>query len=137
MDKKLVALLFLFFVAFGFFSAVTVFNKPITQFTRAKEEILPSASKSKIIGWPLTLKADGQTESTISVFVVSESDKPLTDKSVKLLSTLGQVKEQSVTTDGNGKAEFHLVSTTPGTAEIEAEVDPSIKVTQKVTIQFE
>src|SRR3990167_10515240 len=114
MDKKLVALLFLFFVAFGFFSAVTVFNKPITQFTRAKEDSIPSSAKSKIIGWPLTLKADGVSESTISIFVVSESDKPLTNKSVKLLTTVGQVKESSAASDGNGKATFHLTSASSG-----------------------
>ena len=138
MDKKLLALITLFFISFAFFAAVTIFNKPLTQFTRAKEDFTPSADRSKIIAWPFpTLKADGISETVISVFVVSESDKPISDRVVTLSASLGNLKVSTVTSDNNGKAEFRLFSSVPGISEIEATVEPNIKLNQKVSIQFE
>ena len=138
MDKKLLALITLFFISFAFFAAVTIFNKPLTQYTRAKEDFTPSAERSKILAWPFpSVKADGLTESTINVFVVSESDKPISDRKVSLSSTLGNITNTSAITDKNGKATFNISSTTPGIAELEAVVDPNIKLTQKISINFE
>lgn len=138
MDKKLIALIVLFFISFAFFSAVLVFNKPITQFTRAKEEITPSAEKSKIIAWPFpSIKADGISESTITVFIVSQTGKPLSNKVITLISSIGQLKESSAVTDNDGKAAFHISSTNPGIAQIEAIAEPSIKLSKKISLKFE
>ena len=138
MDKKLLALITLFFISFAFFAAVTIFNKPLTQFTRAKEDFTPSPDRSKIIAWPFpTLKADGISESVISVFIISQSDKPIPDRTVTLSSSLGNLKGSTATTDNNGKAEFRLSSSVPGISQIEAIVEPNIKLNQKVSIQFE
>src|SRR3989338_8641023 len=138
MDRKLLALITLFFISFAFFAAVTIFNKPLTQFTRAKEDSIPSSIRSKILAWPFpSLKADGASESVISVFVISESDKPIANRVVTLSNTLGNLIETSATTDNNGKATFRISSTTPGIAEIEALVEPDVKLSQKISIKFE
>ncbi len=137
MDRKLLALLTLFFISFGFFAFVLVFNKPITQFTRAKEGVTPSSDRSRIIGWPLNLKSDGQTETQIFVFVVSQSDRPLSNKVVTLISSLGDLKETAVVTDNNGKAVFRMSSNSPGIAEIQAIVEPNISLSKKISIKFE
>lgn len=138
MDKKLLALITLFFISFAFFAAVTIFQQPLTRFTRAKEDFTPSPARSKILAWPFpSVKADGLTESTISVFVVSESDKPISDRTVSLSSSLGKLTNPTSITDKNGKATFNLSSASPGIAEIEAVVEPDIKLNQKISLSFE
>lgn len=138
MDKKLLALISLFFISFAFFAGLTIFNEPLNTLIRAKEDFIPSPVRSKIIAWPLSsLKANGVSESEINVFVVSQSDKPVPNKQVTLTSTLGNLRETSATTDNNGKATLHISSTTPGVAQIQAVVEPDISLNQKVTIQFE
>lgn len=138
MDKKLLTLIMLFFLSFAFFATVTIFNKPLTQFIRAKEDFIPSPDRSTILAWPLSyLKADGITESVINVFVISESDKPIANKLVSLTNSLGILKESAATTDDSGKAVFRISSTTPGVAEVEAVVEPDIKLSKKVSIKFE
>lgn len=142
MDKKLLALITLFFISFAFFAILMVFNKPITQLTRAKEDFIPSAERSKIIAWPLEVKANGVNEAVINVFIVSESDKPLSNKVVTLTTTCGQLKQSASTTDNNGKATFQLSSNNPGcSAVIGAMVEPNIILTsnntpKKVSIKF-
>jgi len=137
MDKKLFALIALFVISFAFFAVLTVFNKPITNLTRAKEDVSSSAERSRMIAWPLSVKANGTSQSLINVFVVSESDKPLSNKVVTLTNSLGQLRETAATTDNNGKVTFHISSTTPGIAEIEAIIEPNIKLPKKVSIKFE
>lgn len=138
MDRKLIFLLVLFFISFGFFASVIVFNKPITQFTRAKDEVTPSASRSRIVAWPFPIvKADGYSESTINVFVISEGDKPLSNKIVTLITNFGTLRETAQNTDNNGKATFHISSSSPGIAEIQAVVEPSINLKRKISLKFE
>lgn len=137
MDKKLLALITLFFISFAFFAVVTVFNKPITQLTRAKEDLTPSAEHSKILAWPLSVKADASSTSQITVFIVSESDKPLSNKVVTVTTSLGQFNQTAATSDNNGKAVFAISSSIPGIAKIEAIVEPNIKLTKKISIKFE
>ncbi len=144
MDRKLFALITLFFISFAFFAIVTVFNKPITQFTRAKEDSTPSGTKSKIIAWPLEVAADGEKTSIINIFIISESDKPLSNKVVTLTTSCGQLKQAASTTDNNGKASFELSSNDPNcTAQVGAIVEPNITLTNsngapnKVSIKFQ
>jgi len=70
MDKKLLALITVFFLSFAFFAAVTLFDEPITQLIRAKDDSTPSPVRSKILAWPLaSLNANGDSASSIYVFV--------------------------------------------------------------------
>ncbi len=137
MDKKITGLLLIFLLSFGIFTTIVVFNKPLTQFTRASEENNPSPNSSLIFAWPLTTKADAKTTANINVFVRSYKGTPLANKVVVLKSSLGQVKEVNNTTDKTGKATFELTSGEKGIAEIEATINNTIKIVQKVSVKFE
>ncbi|MCX7881167.1 MAG: Ig-like domain-containing protein [Patescibacteria group bacterium] len=136
MDKKLLGLISVFFLSFLIFISVLLFNKPIVQLLRAKEETNPSPKKSLIIAWPLTLPADGKTNSTITVFLRNEKNQPVSNKIIFLKSTLGEFKENNLISDKDGKAEFHLSSTTPGLAQITVNA-AGFELIQKLSIKFE
>ena len=137
MDKKLVALMSLFFVAFLFFTSLIVFKNPLSTVTRAEKATQPSGANSLLFAWPLSAKADGQTEVKVDVFVRSEANGPLENKSVSLNSTLGTVKTLNSSSDKGGKTTFSLSSSTPGIAELSASIENSTPLTQKLTIKFE
>ena len=137
MDKKLLGLITIFFLSFLLFISVVVFNKPLTQFTRAKEDLAPSGANSLIFAWPLTARADGSEEVTVNVFVRSENNKLVTDRTVTVTSTLGTVKVVTDKADNTGKTTFKVTAASPGTAEISATIDNSIPVAQKISVRFE
>jgi hypothetical protein len=137
MDKKLVGLMLIFMLIFGLFVTVTIFNKPLTQFTKAKEEFLPSVDNSLIFAWPLTTKSEGKSNVQVNIFVRSSTNIPLPNKKVVLITTLGVVTPNSVTTDKGGKATFSIESNNPGIAELSAIVDDQYQLVQKVTVKFE
>jgi len=136
MDKKLIGLVIVFFLAFGLFISILVFQQPITKLTKAKEEFSPSLTKSLIFAWPLSLPADGKSESTINVFVRNEKEEPINNKRVTLTTTLGTIKESQPISDKQGKTEFKIISETEGKAELKAVIDNSIEIAQKVSVQF-
>lgn len=137
MDKKLGALLGVFFLSVTLFITVVFFNKPIAKFTRAKEDFLPSVANSLILAFPLTVAADGVAESTINVFVRSDKGIPIKEQSITVTSSLGDIKESVSSTDDQGKATFRLTSSRPGIAAIEATIGGSMKLTQKLSVKFE
>lgn len=136
MDKKLGALLLIFFLSFSIFITALFFNQPLAKFTRAKEDFLPSATSSLIFAYPLTVKADNTSESTINVFVRSEKGMPVKEQRITITSSIGRIKEPEVVTDDQGKASFHVVSATEGVAQIEAYIGGSLKLDQKLSIKF-
>ncbi len=136
MDKKLVGLITIFFLSFTIFISILVFNKPLTQLINASLESGPSPTNSMILAWPLTLKADGISESTITVFLRDNKKFPIANKPVRLTTNLGHVKEDVVNSEKDGKAIFHLLSTTPGLAQVTA-VSENTEIIQKVSIKFE
>lgn len=135
MDKTLVGLMMIFFLAFTVFITFVVFNEQFSTITRASTDFV-SAEKSLIFAWPLTLKADGTEESEITVFIRTEDGRAIEGKSVTLETTAGQVLEDTVVTDKGGKALFTLTSSSPGVAEITAIVD-NITVKRTVSVKFE
>lgn len=137
MDKKLVALMSLFFVAFLFFTTMVVFKNPLSTVTRAEKANQPSSANSLIFAWPLNTKAGAGSEVKIDVFVRSEANGPLENKTVTLNSTLGSVKTVNATSDKGGKTTFNLSSDTAGIAELTATIDNSIPLSQKLTVKFE
>ncbi len=137
MDKKLVGLMLIFLLSFGLFTVATVFNKPLSRFTKAKEELIPSSQNSLLFGWPLTAKADGNQTVEINVFVRNSNNVPLENKKINLTSSLGTFKENNIATDKGGKATFHLVSGDAGIANITALIDNQVEVKQQLTIKFE
>lgn len=137
MDKKLLGLVTLFFLSFLFFISIVLFNKPLTQLTRAKEDIQPSSANSLIFGWPLTAKADGKDEVNINVFVRSANNKLIPNKTVRLETNLGNIRILSDISDKGGKTSFVLTSDSTGLAEINAVIDNSIPLSKKLTVKFE
>lgn len=138
MDKKLVGLMLIFMLSFGLFATITVFNKPLTNLTKAKEESLPSSESSLLFAWPLTVKADGKSTVQINVFVRNSTNIPLPNKTVHLNATLGAVKDNDIKTDQAGKSTFEVNSTTTtGLADISAIIDNQVQLKQKVSVKFE
>lgn len=135
MDKTLLGLMMIFFLAFTIFITFVVFNEQFTSAARASNQIV-SPDKSLVFAWPLALKADGKTESEVRVFIRDEDGKAVADRPVRLESSMGTVKEASVSTDNQGLAVFHMSSNTPGVAEIQSFVDNS-PIRKKVSIKFE
>lgn len=135
MDKTLLGLVALFFVAFAVFMTFFFFNDQITTAARASNQSV-SPQRSLVFAWPLNVKADGKEKSTISVFVRDEDGRAVADKNVRLTSTLGQLSSQSARSDKLGKVEVTLTSAQPGLAEIEAFVD-NTPIRTKISIKFE
>ena len=136
MDKKLMSLIGIFMLSFGVFFSVVVFNKPLSRLIRASQETYPSAANSLVFAWPLTVKADGQTSSTITVFLRNEKNYPVPDKPVTILTSLGEIKESQVVSSKDGKTEFHIISSTAGIADITVQTG-SLTLTQKISVKFE
>lgn len=135
MDKTLLGLMMIFFIAFTVFITFVVFNKQFTSAARASNQNV-SSEKTYIFAWPLELKADGKTASEITIFVRDDEGKAIADKNVRMQSTVGELKEPSVVTDKSGRAAFHLTATAPGLAEIQAVVD-NTPIRRKITVKFE
>ncbi|MDO8609399.1 MAG: hypothetical protein Q7R95_02540 [bacterium] len=135
MDKKLVGLMLIFMLAFGLFATITVFNKPLSRLTRAKEESLASSESSLIFAWPLTTTVN--TKVNINVFVRNALNVPLVNKNVTVSTSLGTINNAVMVTDKGGKSTFILESNTPGIAQIKATVDGTTEIKQKISIQFE
>lgn len=137
MDKKLRGLLIVFFLLFTVFASTLLFTTQFSSFTRAKEDYAPSAKTSLLFAYPLLLKADGTSKSTISVFIRSDKGMPVKDRKVMLTASVGSLQTSEVTTDDKGKATVTITSTTPGTSVIGASIDGIIKMTQLLSITFE
>ncbi len=137
MDKKLAILLIVFFSFFSLFSLMIVSRRSTGFLTRATEENDPSAEKSVILAWPLSVSLKEPTNVKITVFVVNKKGVPLANKKVTLTSNIGRFKENDLMTDKLGKAEFYLVNDSPGIANIEAIVNDNIILKNKISIKFE
>lgn len=127
----------IFMLSFGLFTTITVFNKPLTRLTKAKEEFQTSSESSLLFAWPLTTKADGRYSVQINVFVRNATNIPLSNRKVHLSTTLGTLKENDLDTDKAGKASFMLKSDSPGLAELSALIDNQVQLKQKISVKFE
>jgi len=127
----------IFMLAFGLFTTIIVFNKPLTSLTKAKEEFLPSSESSLLFAWPLTAKADSTYVVQVNVFVRNATNIPLLNKKVHLNTTLGTIKDNDRETDKAGKATFVVNSDSPGLAELSAIVNNQVQLKQKVSVKFE
>lgn len=127
----------LFFLLFTVFSLLVAFNQPLSRLTRAKEESSPSATQTRVFAWPLYgIKADGKTWSTVTVIVRNDKTNPLEGRLVTLSTSLGTVKEPTLSTNKQGMAIFQLTSSESGIAKVEATIDNSIKASQEVSVEF-
>jgi len=137
MDKKLGGLLVVFFLLFMVFASVVLFNNQLSSITRAKEDVTPSAKASLLFAYPLLLKADGTTKSTISVFVRSDKGTVVKSQKIVFTTSLGQLNTSEAMTDAKGQATTTLTSTTPGISVIGAIIGDSLKIAQPLSITFQ
>ena len=135
MDKTLLGLMMIFFVAFTVFITFVVFNKQFTSAARASNQII-SSEKSLMFAWPLDLKADGKETTLLTIFIRDEDGKAIPDKTVRIQSSIGTVREPASVTDKGGKALFHITSDAAGVAEIQALVD-NTPIRRKISVKFE
>lgn len=137
MDKKFMGLLGFFFLLFGLFVSLIVFEDPLVRFTKARQELAPSGEKSLIFAWPLQVPADGSTDVVVSVFIRNEEGDELGGKKVSLTTTVGQFQQQEVVADKLGKAAFILRSSEAGVAEIKGMIDGATAITHTITVRFD
>jgi len=136
LDNKFVGLLTLFFLTFGIFFSVVVFNKPLNQFIKASQQLSPSAENSLILVYPLTAKADGVEQVIVNVFLRTKDGTPISNYDLFVNTTLGSFDKQTQKTGKDGKATFILTSNSPGISEITART-PNISLNKKVSVKFE
>lgn len=136
MDKKLGGLMALFFLSFFVFISLVVFNKPLSQFTRAAENFKVSAEKTLVVVWPLSAVSN-KDKVRVDVFVRSEANTPMSKRDVTLQSSLGVVDPITVKTDDLGQATFYLISQSPGEAGLTITIDGTIRPTQQFSVHFD
>lgn len=136
MDKKLATLGAVLFISFLIFAVYIFFDGTPSTLIRASESTTPSVQTSLVFAWPLTVTADGVSESEITVYIRNKDNKGVAAKPVSIQTDLGVVKEKIVTSDSDGKAVFHLTSSEKGIAEIVSLVDNK-KLLRKVSVKFE
>ncbi len=137
MDKKFISLIFLFLLCFGLFFILVVFKDPIGTYTRAKEETDVSAEKSGILAFPVQVKADGISTSTITVFSRNSKGEVLGNKTIEVRGSIGEIKD--ISTDENTKqgiGMFKITSQATGIAKITAIIDHNVEINHSVTVEF-
>ncbi|HRN70490.1 MAG TPA: Ig-like domain-containing protein [Candidatus Woesebacteria bacterium] len=135
MDKKILIFGILFIIIVAVYIVIAVFRIPI--FTQAANDSRQAdIGTSLIFAWPLELKADDTERSEITVFIRDNSGRGLSNKQVKLTSSLGKLQNAQATTDEQGKTVFSLTSNTIGVAQIEAFVD-NRKLQKTISVKFE
>ena len=135
MDKKLLILAIIFFLAFSINLSLIVFESPINRAIKAKEEQAVSTKNSMVFTWPYQVLADGKANAIISVFVKSDDGSPIVNKQVTLRTNFGNLVNTTAMTNNTGKAEFSITSDTEGVAQIEALVDNN-KLDTSVSVKF-
>lgn len=143
MDRKLVLLMSVFIISFTLFVIFVFFSKNQIMsgiLTKAEGKLQVSPKTSLILIYPLLLPADGKSQAKINVFVRNEvsGKEPVAipGKKVKIATTLGKVTPDEIKTNSSGQATFNLSSDTPGIAQIQAIIDDTITLDQKISVEF-
>jgi len=97
-------------------------SKRLPIFTRASNKTL-SIEKSLVLISKLEAIADSADSSKITVFARNNEGVGIASKTVTVASSLGTVTPAQGLTDNYGKAEFTVVSSTIGKAEITVVID--------------
>jgi hypothetical protein len=89
-----------------------------------------------MLAYPLTVKADGQSASQINVFIRSSTGIPVSNRTVVMKTNLGSIAPSTRATDSKGQANFKIISSTEGIANVEALIDGASPLDQKISILF-
>nr|MBP6994379.1 Ig-like domain-containing protein [Candidatus Woesebacteria bacterium] len=113
-----------------------LFTGPLSTFTHAVVPLSASDTESSIYAYPLTIQADGSSESKIDIFVSSDSSLPLADKKVDISTTMGSIAPTTAMTDKLGHVSYTLTMSEPGVATISFMVNGQ-QFSKQVTVQGE
>lgn len=133
-DKYFALLVYSVLVAAVLMGGYALFTGPLSGVSRAVLPARASASTSMILGYPLTITADGSTASTIDVFIADESGTPLTNRKVDVDVTLGEISPATAMTDQTGRVSYKLTMSEPGISTINVTVDGT-PLNKKLTIK--
>lgn len=138
MDRKLVGLSVLFFVVFvSFVGYLFLSGNPNTSVTRASNiNTTVSTNDSLVFAWPLLIPADGETQSTVTIFVRNSNGQGIPSKNISVSTTLGTFDVSTGVTNSEGRVDFTLTSSELGIAEVTAQAD-NLALSRSVTVEFE
>ena len=117
MDKKLGLFLLIFFLLFAAITYISLTNQKLPFLTRAAEKNV-DINKCLMLTSKLEAVANGQDLVILSVFVRNDKGVALDNKAVIISTNHGTLNRTQTVSDTIGKAEFQLLATTPGLAEI-------------------
>lgn len=135
-DKNFAMLVYGVLIAAFVLGGYTIFTGPLAGISRAVLPAKASATSSMILGYPLTIPADGTTASTLDIFIADDSGTPLANRKVEISVTLGEVTPASAMTDQTGHASYKLTMSEPGISTINVTVDGT-PLNKKLTIKGE
>jgi hypothetical protein len=116
--------------------AYVLFTGPFSKLTQAVLPASASEATSVLYAYPLTIQADGSTQSKIDIFVSSDDLLPLANKKVTITTTAGMANPTTAMTDKMGHASYSLVMSEPGIATINFAVD-DVPFSKQITIKGE
>lgn len=113
-----------------------LFTGPLSTFTHAVVPLSASEANTTLYAYPLTIKADGKTQSKIDLFVASRDSLPVPNKPVIASSTVGTLSPTNAMTDTMGHVSYVLIMEEPGIATIQFTVD-GVLLGKQITVQGE
>ena len=132
-DNKLMGLVVIFFLLFGFFTVSVLFGQPIRQRIRANNPPPPSATSSLLV---VDLTAQVGKSATATCIVRAADGSAIANQTCAIAASCGTVSPASGQTNTSGIASFLVTSDAPCTAQLTATVNNSIQITQTASIQF-
>ena len=105
-----------------YFLASYVVPRMFVVLTKAAPAYKVSVGNSKMIGENILAKADGIDKCVVNVYIMDSSDKGVPKKNV-MLTGIGGIVPQNMTTDNSGKASFSITSSVEGQFELSGTVD--------------
>lgn len=133
-DNKLIGLVVVFFLVFGFFTLNVVYQSSFGRQIRATNQQPPSASNSLLFAFPVSTQV-GQN-ATVNCVARDTSGTGLNNVEVSVQTTCGAINPPATQTNSNGIASFMISSSNPCTAQLSCILNKTTMVTQTATIQF-
>lgn len=135
-DRKFSLFVYAILLLSALVGGYVLFTGPLSTFTHAVVPLSASEAESSIYAYPLSIRADGSSESKIDIFVSSNSSLPLAGKKVDISSTMGSIVPASAMTDKLGHVSYTLTMSEPGIATISFMVNGQ-QFAKQVTVQGE
>lgn len=133
-DNKLIGLVVVFFLVFGFFTLNVAYQSSIGRQIRANNQQPPAAANSLLFVFPVTTQVGQNT--TANCIARDAQGAGLNNVSASIQASCGGVNPASAQTNASGIASFMITSTQPCTAQLTCTLNGSTLVTQTASVQF-